>query len=174
MSNELDVLSTSEERALACELAQRVLEVTAPEELLIFDLTAEEYFADPEGVLKAEGKDQPVGFGVELALMTPFVLAVVSPVVKLLATMVSDAVKAEGQQAVSGFIRRLLRRPRANAPVPIQAQTPVGHPTSLTCEQLGLVRNVAFERGRSVGLTGDQAALLADAIAGGLAVRPST
>jgi hypothetical protein len=161
-------LSNSEEQDLVRELAQQVVEIAAPEELLVFDETAEEYFADPEGVLKARGKDEAVGFGLELALLTPYILAVVTPVIQLLADMVGEALKSDGQPSVSGFIRRLLHRPTAES-------TSAGQPpAALTRDQLGLVHNIALERGRGLGLPEAQAAVLADAIAGGVAVAAGT
>jgi hypothetical protein len=165
MSNHRTTLAAADEQELVRQLAQRVVEVTAPEEMVLFDETAEEYFANPEGVLNAHGKDEPVGFGLELALLTPYILAVVTPVIQLLATMVADALKAEGQPSVTGFIRRLLHRPMPSS------ASPQGDPSpSLSTDQLSLVRKVALERGMGVGLPDQQAALLADAIVGGVAV----
>ena len=42
-----------EDEELVRELAQIALSEVAPEELAIFDETADEFFADPEGVLDA-------------------------------------------------------------------------------------------------------------------------
>lgn len=168
MSDRYHTLTRQDEQDLVCVLAQQVLQVTAPEELALFDETAVEYFADPQGVLDAEGRDETVGFGVELALLTPYVLAVVTPVIHLLVTIVGDAVKTEGQPSVNGFVRRLIGRRDEGSPPPEPEQ-----PAPLTHEQLTLVRNVALERGRVIGLPPDQAALLADAIAGGISVTPT-
>ena len=164
MSSYPEILTQPDEDALVRELAQQVLETTAPEELAIFDVTAEEYFADPQGVLDAENRDEAVGFGVELALITPYILAVAKPVIQLLATMVGDAVQKEGQPSVNGFIRRLLGRREPGSP----AADPLTH------DQLALVRKVALERGQLIGLKEDRAELLADAIAGGISVAPTT
>jgi hypothetical protein len=169
MSSHPEILTQSDEEALVRQLAQQVLETTAPEELAIFDETAEEYFADPEGVLEAKGRDEAVGFGLELALLTPYILAVARAVIQLLATMVGDAVKKEGQPAVNGFIRRLFGRHDPGTPAPAALS-----PAALTPDQLAAVRKVALERARLIGLKEDRAALLADAIAGGISVAPST
>lgn len=165
MSNQPIALSRAEQQDLVRELAQHVLEVAAPEELVLFDETAEEYFADPDGVLKARGKDEAVGFGVELVLLTPYILAVVTPVIQLLVDMFGEAIRKDGQSSAGGFIGRLLHRPAAGS-----ADSSDRPPAALTADQLGLVRTVALERARGVGLTDDKAGLLADAIAGGVAV----
>jgi hypothetical protein len=170
MSDESAILSGAEEEELVRELAQKALQVAAPEELVLFDESADEYFADPEGTLRSSARDEPVGFGVELALLTPYLLAVIKPVIQLLAGMVSDSVKAEGQPAVSRLVRRLVRGTQKDAPPGSEAGGGEDPPT-LTSTQIGLVRDVAFERARTVGLPDDRAALLADAIAGGVTTR---
>ncbi|WP_345206751.1 hypothetical protein [Fodinibacter luteus] len=162
-------MTPQDEQDLVRLLAHQVVQVTAPEELLVFDETAEEYFADPHGVLAATGRDEAVGFGVDMALLTPYILAVATPVIQLLASMVGDALKKEGQPSVHAFVRRLLRRDEGTQPAPAAAR-----PEPLTPDQLARVRQVATERGRAVGLPQDQADLLADAIAGGISVTPTT
>ena len=79
-----------EDEELVRELAQIALSEVAPEELAIFDETADEFFADPDGVLSPEHRDEAVGFGLDAALATPFVLAVVMPVVQYLVATVAD------------------------------------------------------------------------------------
>ena len=167
MSGDAGILSPANEEQLVRELAQQVLQVAAPEELAVFDETADEFFSNPDQALRPSDRDEPVGFGVEFALLTPYILAVVTPVIQMLASMVAEAVKAEGQSTVSRLVRRLIRGTSKEA-----ATSPVsGHgeqPPALTSPQIGLVRDVAFERGRAVGLPDARAALLADAIVGGV------
>lgn len=165
MTNERITLPPAEERELVRTLAQHVLEVRAPEELVLFDESADEFFADPERVLAAGGRDEAVGFGVELALLTPFVLAVVTPVVQLLVNMIGAAATKHGQRSVDDLVRRLLRRPSTDS-----SNADAEPPPVLSADQLALVRTVALDRSRTVGLPEDQAALLADAIVGGVAV----
>ena len=57
------VLAPEDERLLVAQLAEAVLAQAAPEELVVFDETAEEYFQDPDRVLSARGGDEAVGFG---------------------------------------------------------------------------------------------------------------
>lgn len=167
MSNAPVILSAADEEALVREFAQQILEAAAPEELAVFDETADEYFADPGRAIRPSGTEEPVGFGIEFALLTPYILAVVTPVIQMLASMVSEAVKAEGQSAVSRFVRRLMGRSPREAPTGSSVNRGE-QPPMLTSEQILLVRDVAFARGRTVGLPDDRAALLADAIAGGV------
>jgi hypothetical protein len=171
MSGNDAVLTGQDEQDLVRVLAQQVLQHTAPEELVLFDETAEEYFADPQRVLEATGREEAVGFGVDMAMLTPYILAVATPVIQLLASMVAEAVKKEGQGSVNRLVRRLLGWGDAG-PSPALEQ-PDAHPAALTGDQLALVRSVALERGTVIGLPPDQANLLADAIAGGIAVTPS-
>ncbi len=79
------------ERDLVDELARSVLQQIAPEELVLFAETEADYFRDPELVLSGRRRDEAVGFGLEMALMTPYVLAAGTVVVRFLASAVSDA-----------------------------------------------------------------------------------
>lgn len=148
----------AEERDLVSELAQAVLEETAPEELVVFPETAEEYFRDPDAVLDPKRRDEAVGFGLDVALLTPYVLAVVTPVVRFLADAVVETVQEEAKGSIATAIRRLLRRTD-------EPGTP-----ALSREQLRSVRELAYSRARAVGVDDAQATLIADSVVGGLAV----
>jgi hypothetical protein len=80
------VISPQDERALVKEIAEKVVADAAPEELVLFEETAQEYFEDPKRVLHARGSDEAVGFGLDVAMLTPYVLAAVGPVVTFLAS----------------------------------------------------------------------------------------
>ena len=103
-----------EDEELVRELAQIALSQVAPEELAVFDETADEFFADPDAVLSPEHRDEAVGFGLDAALATPFVLAVVMPVVQYLVSTVAEAAKDEASTTVKGLVKRLFRRLRTD------------------------------------------------------------
>jgi hypothetical protein len=152
-------LGAADEHALVAALAELALEQAAPEELVLFPETASEYFRDPDALLRPRRRDHAVGFGLELALLTPYALAVVTPVVQLLAGLVEQTVAEELKPSVAQIVRRLFRT-GGDAP----AETP------LTREQLRQVRDTAYERGVGLGLDAVRAGMLADSIAGGLVV----
>jgi hypothetical protein len=154
------------DRTLIEDLARQVLWRAAPEELALFEETAEEYFADPAGVLSPRRRDEAVGFGLDLALLTPYALAVAGAVLSFLGSTVADAVKAEATPAISAWIRRLLRRDDE----PGSGPAPARPEPRLTAEQADQVRGVAFARARDLGLGEPQARLLADSVVGGLRV----
>jgi hypothetical protein len=168
-----------DDQALIRELSQSVLSQAAPDELAVFDETAHEYFTDPEATLRPHGRDEPVGFGIDIALLTPYVLAVATPVIQLLVGLVSDAVHSDSRSVLAPLVRRLLRLPEpapsgagsTGTPAPDSTQ-PAGEaaPLALTTEQARRIHDVALERGRGLGLAEDQAAMLADAVVGGLVV----
>lgn len=168
MSNH--TVMSQDEQDLVCLLAERVLEMTAPEELVIFDETAQEYFADPRGVLEAGGRDELVGSGVELALLTPYILAVVTPVIQVLVSMVGEAVRKERQSSVTAFVRRMIGREGGDPPGSSAEKAATASP--LTQKQVIRVRQVALDRARLLGLPEDRATLLADAIVGGISISP--
>jgi hypothetical protein len=154
----MSAVTNEDEQALVRMLAESALERAAPEELAVFDDTAEEYFAAPDAVLNPKRRDEAVGFGLELALLTPTVLAAASAVVHFLLDVVTDAVRDEAKASVAEHIRRLLRHAGDAAPA------------GLSPEQLRRVRDLAYQRVKATGADEAQASLVADAIAGGLAV----
>ncbi len=140
---------TTENRAndeLSGELARLVLEQVAPDELAIFELTAEEYFADRQGVLNPQRREESVGFGLDLALLTPYVLAVASMVVTWLGTTVAEAAREESTAVVTSWIRRLFRRSQQNSPAPEPVRP-------LSIDQARRIREVAFQRAKALGTT---------------------
>lgn len=99
-----------------------MLEQAAPEELVILDDTAREYFADPLASLDPKRRDEPLGFGVDVALLGPYVLAVAGPVVTHLGSLVAQGCRMRlrrwsliGSGGCSG-VRVLVQRPVAPAP----------------------------------------------------------
>ncbi|HKS46409.1 MAG TPA: hypothetical protein VJT49_15110 [Amycolatopsis sp.] len=151
------------EKQLVTELAALVLERTVPEELQILAETAEEYFADPQAVVRPKRRDEPLGFGVDIALAAPYVLAAVTPVVHYLASVVADGVKDAAADVVAERVRRLFRR--------AGARPAAGESLALGPEQVHCVRDAAYRHAVALGMPGDQAASLADAVVGSLLSR---
>ena len=157
---------------LVAELARAVLWRVAPEELVLFEETEADYMRDPR-LPGAGRRDEAVGFGLEMALLTPYVLAVGTAVVRFLASVVSDTVrdelKDELKPAIAGPVRRLFRRddsPTADRPEAGEHDRAPG----LTVAKAREVRRIALQQARQSGLDDEKAALLADAFVGALAV----
>lgn len=157
------------EQQLVTELAALVLEQTAPEELAVLSETAQEYFADPQAVLDPKRRDEALGFGLEVALLGPYILAVAIPVVKYLASIVADGMQDAATPLVADLVRRLFRR-RGDGAAPPAAGHPAP-PAALTADQGRLIRDATYERALALGLPDVQAGVLADAVAGGLITR---
>ncbi|WP_117209295.1 hypothetical protein [Allorhizocola rhizosphaerae] len=143
-----------DERAFIAALTELALERAAPDELVVFEETAEEYFADPQAALTAANQDSAVGFGLELAMITPVALAVGAAVMQALVTALSD----RAVTGVSGVLRRVLRK-----------RTPDPADIVLSPDQARYVRQVALDRARSLGMPEQQATLLADSFVGAIA-----
>ncbi len=157
---------TEAQHALVRDLAGAVLATQAPDELPILDLTSEEFFADPDAALAADRRDESLGFGIELAMLTPVVLAVVTPVVQFLVDLArdtfTDAAKQEVTPRVAAWLRRVTHR---------DDEKPVGPPSAgLTETQARAVHDLAHRRALDLGLDESRAGLLADAVVGGLVV----
>jgi hypothetical protein len=157
-------LPSEAENELVAELARLALEEAAPEELVLFPETAEEYFQDPQAVLDPERRDEALGFGLDIAMLTPYVLAVATPVIRFLVSTVAEAVGEEAKPLVVRIVRRLFRRSDPASKAAGEAQTP------LSSDQARQVRELAYQRAKGLGLDEDRAALLADAVVGGLIV----
>lgn len=162
--NEKSALSPDEERELATDVARRALALTAPEELLVFDEAAAEYFVNPQRALRGDTRDEAVGFGLDMAMVTPAMLAVAVAAIRTVVTVVGTAVTEEGTSLTRRAMRRLFRLE------PDEATTAAtGTPVRLSADELGAVRRSALDRAIALGLAPQQAGLLADAITGELA-----
>jgi hypothetical protein len=158
-----DALSSDESRAIARELAALSLEDAAPEELVLFPEISEDYFRDPDGVIKSQSRDEAVGFGLDIAMLTPFLLAVATPVVQFLVGVVEETAKEEAKMSVAGAVRRLFRRDLGVAAKPDTR-------SALSTEQARRVRQIAYEQARGLGVDEERADLLADSLVGRLLV----
>jgi hypothetical protein len=161
-------LDPQTQRDLVTQLAAVVLEQAAPEELAVFDETAEEYFRDPEDILDPHRRDEPVGFGLEASLLAPVVLSVASYVVQFVVATVRDAAKDEARPVIISLVRRVFRRPGQKQPNDTDA---AAAPEPLTDEQARTVRRIAYERAQALGVPESTAAVLADAVVGGVVVQ---
>ena len=166
-----DPASADPDRVLLEEFAKQVLAEVAPEELAIFDETAQEYHEDPQGVLSARGRDEAVGFGLDLAMLTPYVLAVSGPVLAYLLKTVSDAAKKESQPLIADWVHRLFRHGHRDQKAdPDKKAEPAEPQVTISPEEAARVREVALARAHDLKLPDEKARLLADAIVGGLNV----
>jgi hypothetical protein len=157
-------LPSEAENELVADLARLALEQAAPEELVLFPETAEEYFRDPQAVLDPGRRDEALGFGLDIAMLTPYVLAVATPVIRFLVSTVAEAAGEEAKPLVTRIVRRLFRRSDSAS----EAASEV--PAPLSAEQARRVRELAYQRAKGLGLDDDRAALLADSVVGGLIV----
>lgn len=152
-------LPADDERSVVTEIARQAVERAAPEELPIFADTAADYFRDPRRALSPQRRDEAVGFGVELALLTPYALAVATFAVHTVTAILSKAAVAEGTPIARNLIRRLFHLPGG---------PPDSSPPRLSQEEARQVRDATVAHAQALGLTGPQADLLADAVIGSL------
>jgi hypothetical protein len=163
--DDVERLPSEAENELVAELARLALEEAAPEELVLFPETAEEYFQDPQAVLDPKRRDEALGFGLDIAMLTPYVLAIVSPVIQFLVSTVAEAVGEEAKPLMIRMVRRLFRQSG-----PASEKAAGEAPAPLSAQQARQVRDLAYRRAKGLGLEDDQAALLADSVVGGLIV----
>lgn len=154
------LLSAPEAEALSVELSEEVLTALAPDELPFLPDAIQDFrdgrIPDPG----SKTRDEPLGFGIELSLLAPYVVAVMPSVINFLADIFAESAKEEAVTALGSLIRRLFRRRGAAAETSVR----------LTTAQGRRVRSVTYERAMTVGLDKKRAALLADAVVGSLSV----
>jgi hypothetical protein len=154
------------DEALVRDLARKVLREAAPEELSLLRPASERYFADPEKALRKRRQEQELlGFGGEavVALLTPIVLTVATEVLTHLATEFARDAGSRGVATIRAALRRMFRLE------PPSIGTDSSDVPSITPEQLGMVRQRAFDRAVALDLPETKANLLADALVGSLA-----
>lgn len=151
-------LQADESRELSSQMARLVIERAAPDELLTFDEVAEEYYGDRQSTLMLNKKDEAVGFGLELALLTPFALALAEFVIGFVGDLLRDVAKDQAKSAVSGALKRVMRARTAQAAPPGEEE--------LTKEQRTRIFTAAREQATRLGLDEDKAVLLGNAIIG--------
>jgi hypothetical protein len=154
----------SADRELITSLTAAALDRAAPEELLVLDETAEEYFANPKALLSPKDRDEAVGFGIEIGLIAPYVLAVATAVVGFLLDTVSGAAQDAAKPLVVRTAKRLIR---GTKPDPGEAKV-----VPLSADQIRYARQIAYDQARRLGLAEGQCVLLADSVAGGLVSAP--
>ena len=159
MSEPLSDVDVEGARELTEQLARLAVEQAAPDEMLTFDEVAEDYFADPAGTLAPKRADEPVGFGLELALMTPIALAVAQFVVKVLADLLSSSIKEAAEPSLTSLLRRILR---------MHSEESGMRSATLTLEQRNHVFTVARREAERLGLPAERATLLGLAIVGAM------
>lgn len=152
------------ERDAVVHLAQLVLRDTAPAELTIFDHVADEYFDDPDTALSSHSREEAIGFGLDLALVTPVLLAVATSVVRFLSSFVADAARDEASAQVARWMRRLLTRDDGDDEAIDDGAE------ALDVEQARRVHDVARNRAVALGMGETDADVLADAIVGRLVI----
>ncbi len=155
-----------DQKELVADLARDLVAIAAPHELPLFRAVSEAYLNDPERALKAQrGKDEMLGFGMGEAavLLSPIILAVVTDVLRYVTEHVLQTVKSEGAALASGAVKNMFKKFRGE-------EKKEGKVSPLTAEQIAQVRRLSFERARQLDLPEAQAGLLADAVAGSLAL----
>jgi hypothetical protein len=156
------------EQAAARELAREALATASPDELPILDETADLYFDDPAAALEPGRGEGTVGFGLELALLGPFVVHAAVAAVRWLASVVADSAQEEGAEAVRQGVRALIGRLAGRHPEPGGAP----HALALSDADVARLRAVTRSSATSAGLDEARAGLVADAVVGAL-LRPA-
>ncbi|MCX5199363.1 hypothetical protein OOK31_36755 [Streptomyces sp. NBC_00249] len=151
---EVSVLRHHHDREQTARLARSAVADLAPEELELFEQTAEAFFARPVP-RRAVTVQDPVGMGLEtvVGVLSGVALAVTTSVLQHVAVQTADRTRN---------MFRFRRRREAVQSVPDPDPEPVSG------AQLGKLRELAQKRGMELGLSAERAELLADALVGGL------
>lgn len=164
------MVATSEREAVV-ELAREAVARSAPDELPLVEATAQAYFAASRRAREARTPDDMLGFrlGEAAAIVTPVALTVAGQALRFVIEQAGSVFEEE----VGGKLRSLVRRLFARLRRTPAGERAVSQLAPLTSKQLGAVRDLAYSRAQELGIEERQAALMADAIVGGLALRAS-
>jgi hypothetical protein len=169
-------VSQDPQAGLTAELARDMLAELAPHELPLFQPISQAYFDDPDRVAAGSDRDEMLGFGAAGAevLLTPALLAVVSQVVAFLLDQVKENASKEGATLAGEWVRWVFGRARPPAASAVAgAAAAASLPAGLTASQITRVRELVVKRATELKVAPAKAELLADAVAGKLAVAPA-
>ncbi|MFI9450013.1 hypothetical protein [Amycolatopsis sp. NPDC052450] len=102
------------------ELAREVVGTHYPPELGLFDAVVDEYRRDPDRLLNPETLRAPVGIGVDLVLMTPYILAAAAYLGNILVEKAADkTLDAVRDRLTEAWAARKARRADDDAARPV-------------------------------------------------------
>lgn len=155
-------MAESVENDIVADVARGLVAETAPQELPLFRATSEAYFKDPQKVLEQkQGKDEMLGFGVEIAMfLAPVALEVAKAVVHFVADELRKSTQKEASSVIEERVHKLFHRGEGGG----EAEP------GLTREQLAQVHDVALKTATQLNVPKEQADLLADSVVGRLSV----
>ena len=153
---------------LVSDISRDVLSEVAPQEMPLFRAASQTYFRNPSASLTQKSGDDMLGFGAgeAVTLLTPYLLPATAEVIKFLAEEVKKAVSEEGASLIGEKVKSLFKKYRN----PDESKNKV---PPLTVEQLAQVQAIAMKEARRLRLSDKNTKLLANAIAGSLAVKKS-
>lgn len=152
---------------LVSDISRDVLSEVAPQEMPLFRAASQAYFKNPNTTpTQKTGDDDMLGFGAgeAVTLLTPYLLPATAEVIKFLAEEVKKAVSEEGASLIGEKVKSLFKKYRN----PDESKNKV---PPLTAEQLAQVQAIAMKEARRLRLSDKNTKLLANAIAGSLAVK---
>lgn len=156
---QLPILTEVEEQDLSTELSRDVLETLAPDELPFFDEVVTDS-RNQRKVISAKRRDEPLGFGIELSLLAPYVVAVMPTVIHFLGGVFASVAEQEAATGLKAIIRQLFRHEPSDGASKVK----------LTAEQGRQIQEMTCSQAMAVGLNRERAGLLADAVVGALAI----
>lgn len=151
---------------LVSDISRDVLSEVAPQELPVFRAASQAYFKNPNAAPTQKSDDDMLGFGVgeAVTLLTPYLLPATAEVIKFLAEEVKKAVSEESAGLIGEKVKSLFKKYRN----PDESKNKV---PPLTAEQLAQVQAIAIKEARRLRLSDKNTKLLANAIAGSLAIK---
>ena len=154
---------TQEGKVLINEVAYRIVGEKAPQELPLYVTSRNEYFADPKRFTEVvEAEDEPLGIGATIAvtMLTKAVFPILNPILSYLLDAVAEALKEEGAEQASNWIRSLFKD---TTPKPVFTQ-----------EQLEVIastiQTIAHTEAERLGIEQSQARTVSDAVIARLAL----
>ena len=148
-------------------MARLIVTRVAPDELSLYPAASRAFLANPAAMIgESNARDEVLALGgmTDIAMLTPYILAVSHVVLGFIGTDIVEPLVKEGAGAFRQKIKAIFKHPDP----PSQATS---LPSEFTQEQLAQVREVALEKARMMHLPKEKAELIADAAVGSLALK---
>ena len=166
-------ISNQDERELVDQLTTAALSEHLPEELDLYLAGRQQYLDERGTISTTTTKEEATGFGAEiLVALTPYFVAAATAAVKYVAGLLGDALKDEAKPLITRYVRRLfhLEEPTTgSSSAAVTPPQPAAAPP-LPSDTIGRVHEVVLAFCREHRLAESDSALVADAIAGRLAL----
>jgi hypothetical protein len=159
-------MNAQNHKELVVEMAFDIVQEMAPDEQQLFRVYSKSYLRKQNILFKDNSqKDELLGFGVgeSITILTPFILTVISEVVKFIAEDVRTSLRDKKSADINATVKGTFKK----------HQHDKVKPNPLTPDQILAIRKMIIAKGGQMKIPEDRVRILADLVVGGLVTKLS-